>query len=421
VLRILNALQRTTSEIEKEFTQEQLNEEEENRKKLINILNSNEYKNIFSDIINNFSKNLNIRVTTYCQSLDDCKHYCIDSNFLVPDNNKKYINTLKSAVKSIISVINFYEFILNINSANFFFFDRLDHPLVYIRNFLVTLSTHIIGEPYFGYLQKLFNYMYIKDSNILELVNSVVNLILNCKNAGNLSFTNFIVNTRSILIKSFSDIYTYGINELNYKIKEEDCPFYQSMIVKYEEYNKLMDELVQKRKIYEEEYVKKRAAIEYLDDEYLCVICFGNIADYEIKPCLHRGCRECLLTYIVGNDKCFMCRQSFDYIEKVNESEIQKLIEESQKTKTGNEEEENIKEADEEEKNKEANIEEKNKEANIEENNKEADGEENNKEADGEENNKEANEEENNKEANEEENNKEINEEEKEEANGNDN
>jgi hypothetical protein len=201
--------------------------------------------------------------------------------------------------------------------------------------------------------------MYIKDSNILELANSVVNLILNCKNKGNLSFTNFIVNTRGILIKSFSDIYTYGKNELNDKIKEEYCPFYQSMIIKYEEYNKLMDELVQKRKIYEEEYLKKISAIEYLDDEHLCSICFGNIADYEIKPCLHRGCRECLLTYIVDNDKCFMCRQTFDYIEKVNESEIQKLIEDSQKTKTGNEEEENNKEANEEENNKEINEEEK--------------------------------------------------------------
>ena len=430
VLRILNALQRTTSEIEKEYTQEELNEEEENRKKLINILNSNEYKTIFSNIINIFCQNLNIRVITYCQSLDDCKHYCIDSNFLVPDNNKKYINTLKSALKSIIPVVNFYEFILNINSANFFLFDRLDHPLVYIRNFLVTLSTHIIGEPHFGYLKQLFNYIYIKDSNILELVNSVVNLILNCKNTGNLSFTNFIVNTRGILIKSFSDIYTYGKNELNDKIKEEYCPFYQSMIIKYEEYNKLMDELVQKRKIYEEEYLKKITVIEYLDDEYLCAICFGNIADYEIKPCLHRGCRECLLTYIVDNDKCFMCRQTFDYIEKVNESEIQKLIEDSQKTKTGNEEEENNKEINEEEKNKEANEKENNKEVNEEENNKGINEEENNKEANEEENNKEINEEENNKEANEEENNKEvieeekhkeINEEEKEEDNGNNN
>lgn len=349
VLRILTALQRTTSEIEKEFTQEELNEEEENRKKVINILNSNEYKKIFCYIIDTFCKSLNSKVTAYCLSLEECKHYCIDSNFLVPDNNKKYINTLKSALKGIISVINFYEFILNINSDNFFLFNRLSHPLVYIRNFLVTLSTHIIGEPHFGYLKKLFGYMYIRDSNILELVNSVVNLILNCKNAGNLSFTNFIVNTRSILIKSFSDIYAYGINELNNMIKEEDYPFYQNIKIKYEEYNKLMDELVQKRKIYDEEYIKKLAAIEYLDDEYLCAICFGHIADYEIKPCLHRGCRECLLTYIVDNDKCFMCRQPYTHIEKVDESEIQKLIENSKKTKTGDEEEENNKKENEKE------------------------------------------------------------------------
>ena len=410
VLRILNALQRTTSEIEKEFTQEELNEEEENRKKLITILNANEYKNIFSNIINIFCKNLNIKVTAYCQALEDCKHYCIDQKFIVLDNNKKYINALKTALKGLISVINFYEFILNTNSVNFFSFYKLEHPLVYIRNFLVTLSTHILGEPHFGYLKTLFNYMYIKDSNILELVNSSVNLILNCKNADNSSFTDFIANTRSILIKSYSDIYVYGINELDNKIKEEDCPFYQSMKIKYGEYKKIIDDLSQKRKICEENYLKKITAIEYLDDEHLCAICFGNIADYEIKPCLHRGCRECLLTYFVDNDKCFMCRQPFDHVEKVNENEIQKIIEDAQKTKTGDEEEDNNKEDNEEK--KEEDNEEKKEEDNEEK--KEEENEEK-KEEDNEDKKEEDNED--IKEEEKEENNKEENEEKKEEEN----
>ena len=108
---------------------------------------------------------------------------------------------------------------------------------------------------------------------------------------------------------------------------------------KYEEYKNLINELEQKRKIYEEEYLEKIKDIEYLDDEFLCVICLRQIADYSIKPYLHIGCKECLLTYLVDNDKCFMCRQPFESVKMIPKEEIKKIIQEAKSTKTGDEEE----------------------------------------------------------------------------------
>ena len=107
---------------------------------------------------------------------------------------------------------------------------------------------------------------------------------------------------------------------------------------KYEEYKQLINELEQKRKIYDEEYLKKIKDIEYLDDEFLCIICLRQIADYNIEPCLHRGCKECLLTYLVNNDKCFMCRQPFKSVKMIPKEEIKKIIQDAKATKTGDEE-----------------------------------------------------------------------------------
>ena len=110
---------------------------------------------------------------------------------------------------------------------------------------------------------------------------------------------------------------------------------------KYEEYLEIINELEEKRKKYNEEFIKKIKDIEYLDDEFLCVICLRQIADYRINPCMHKGCKECLLTYMVDNDKCFMCRQDYDSVIKIPKEEIEKIIVNSKTTKTGDEVEEN--------------------------------------------------------------------------------
>jgi len=337
ILRILTVFQRTINENEKEFTKVELEEEEKNRENIKNIFNIYENKIIFFDIIHKFCKSLNLKLKTYCTDLENCKHYCINSNFF--GDISRYNNNLKSSFKAIISVINIYEFLLNVSQECFFNTEIIDLPLIYIRNFFVTLTSKILDQPYFGYLEKVLNYMCIKKSYILNLINSVVNLILICKNEDKKLFIDFIVSTKSILIKPLLDIYNYGINIINNEIKNESSPFYENMKEKYEEYKNLINELEQKRKIYEEEYLEKIKDIEYLDDEFLCVICLRQIADYSIKPCLHKGCKECLLTYLVDNDKCFMCRQPFESVKMIPKEEIKKIIQEAKSTKTGDEEE----------------------------------------------------------------------------------
>ena len=186
-------------------------------------------------------------------------------------------------------------------------------------------------------MEKILNYIYIKESNIINLINSVVNLFLLCKKEDKKLFIDFIVTTKNILIKPLLDIYNYGIKIINNKIKNENFPFYENMKEKYEEFKNLINELEQKKKLYEKEYLEKIKDIEYLDDEYLCVICLRQIADYTIKPCSHKGCKECLLTYLVDNDKCFMCRQPYESIRMIPKEEINKIIQEAKSTKTGEE------------------------------------------------------------------------------------
>ena len=98
-----------------------------------------------------------------------------------------------------------------------------------------------------------------------------------------------------------------------------------------------MDEIDKKRKVYDEEKSKKQSEIEYLDDEYLCAICYTQIANYKIIPCAHKGCKDCLLAYLADNDKCFMCRQAYDSVIKISEEEINKIIEDAKKTDKGDE------------------------------------------------------------------------------------
>ena len=57
-------------------------------------------------------------------------------------------------------------------------------------------------------------------------------------------------------------------------------------------------------------------------EDLLCIICYKQIANTKIKPCLHKGCKECLLTYMVDNLKCFMCRQLIESIQKIPKEEI---------------------------------------------------------------------------------------------------
>ena len=141
-------------------------------------------------------------------------------------------------------------------------------------------------------------------------------------------------------------MYNYGIKIINEKIelKNESLPFYQKMKTKFEEYKLIIDNLEEKRKIYDEEYIKNLKDIEFLDDEYLCVMCLGTIADYCINPCLHKGCKDCLLTYLADNNICFMCRQPFDSVTKIPKEEIDKIITDAKAaktTKTGDEQENN--------------------------------------------------------------------------------
>ena len=45
------------------------------------------------------------------------------------------------------------------------------------------------------------------------------------------------------------------------------------------------------------------------------------------------------MTYLVDNDKCFMCRQPFESVKMIPKEEIKKIIQEAKSTKTGDEEE----------------------------------------------------------------------------------
>ena len=341
ILRIITILKRTTYENYKEYTEDEINEEEKNIKNILNILAQYEYKIILSNIIDNFCKNLNEKLSLYNDDLSKCKHYCIDLNFIGNDI-PRYNNNLKSSLKSVISVINFYELILNISPERFFNTVILDIPLIYIKNFFVNLTSRILEQGYFSQLEKILNYIYINNSNdhLLDLFNSIVHLFLLCKDENNKLFIDFIVTTKDILLNPLLEVYNYGIKIINEKMeKKENLPFYQKMRKYYDEYKIVIDNFMIKRKLYDEEYLKKLKDIEYLDDEFLCVICLRQIANYCINPCSHKGCRECLLTYLAENNICFMCRQPYDSVTMIPKEEIDKIIEDSKNTKTGDEKE----------------------------------------------------------------------------------
>ena len=346
ILRILIILHKTTNE--KEYTKEEITEEEKNNQNLKKILQSDEYKDIFKSIISYFGKHLNSKLTTYCYDLDNCKQYCIDKNFEGKEINR-YESALKSSYKGLCSVINFYEFAINISPDTFFQTDEFSLSIVYLRNFLINLTSRILDQPYFGYIEKMLNHIHLNGYELIDLVDSAINFVLTCKNGSNKKlFIEFVVNTKEIFIHTLINIYSYGYNIITQKIEKENNMNYQISQIKYEEYKELVYELKEKRNLFEKENVKNLDISEKFDEDLTCIICYRQMADHRLKPCLHRGCKECLLTYMVDNIKCFMCRQPIISIQKVPKEEME-IIKNKKKLKN----KENIKKIEEDENEKE--------------------------------------------------------------------
>ena len=335
ILRILTILLRTTNE--KEFTKEEIEEEERNKENVRKILKSDEYKGIFISIISYFGKHLNSKLTTYCYDLDNCKQYCIDQNFTNKENNK-YISALKTSYKGMCSVIHFYQFAISISPDVFFKKSEVSLSLIYLRNFFINLTSRILDQPYFGYIETMLNYIKSNGYELIDLVDSAIDFVLTCKSCSNKNlFIEFIVNTKEIFIHTLINIYSYGYNIITNKIeKENDKEHYKIKQKKYEEYKELVSDLKEKRNTFENENIKNLKNSENCDDELACIICYKQIADHRIKPCLHRGCKECLLTYMSDNVKCFMCRGPIESIQKISMEELEKIKKEKEVEKNGN-------------------------------------------------------------------------------------
>ena len=335
ILRILTILLRTTNE--KEFTKEEIEEEERNKENVRKILKSDEFKGIFISIISYFGKHLNSKLTTYCYDLDNCKQYCIDQNFTNKENNK-YISALKTSYKGMCSVIQFYQFAISISPDVFFKKSEVSLSLIYLRNFFINLTSRILDQPYFGYIETMLNYIKSNGYELIDLVDSAIDFVLTCKSCSNKNlFIEFIVNTKEIFIHTLINIYSYGYNIITNKIeKENNKEHYKIKQKKYEEYKELVCDLKEKRNTFENENIKNLKNSEIFDDELTCIICYKQIADHRIKPCLHRGCKECLLTYMSDNVKCFVCRGPIESIQKISMEELEKIKKEKEIEKNGN-------------------------------------------------------------------------------------
>ena len=335
ILRILTILLRTTNE--KEFTKEEIEEEERNKENVRKILKSDEFKGIFISIISYFGKHLNSKLTTYCYDLDNCKQYCIDQNFTNKENNK-YISALKTSYKGMCSVIQFYQFAISISPDVFFKKSEVSLSLIYLRNFFINLTSRILDQPYFGYIETMLNYIKSNGYELIDLVDSAIDFVLTCKSCSNKNlFIEFIVNTKEIFIHTLINIYSYGYNIITNKIeKENNKEHYKIKQKKYEEYKELVCDLKEKRNTFENENIKNLKNSEIFDDELTCIICYKQIADHRIKPCLHRGCKECLLTYMSDNVKCFVCRGPIESIQKISMEELEKIKKEKEVEKNGN-------------------------------------------------------------------------------------
>ena len=341
ILRILLMLHRTTDE--KEFTKEQIEEEEKNSENVKNILQSNEYYEIFKSIISYFGKHLNSKLTTYCYDLDNCKEKCIDKNF-VGKEFKRYESALKNSYKGVISVIQFYEFALSISSESFFKQDNeVSLSLIHLRNFLINLTSRILDQPYFGYIETMLNHIHTNGYELSDLVDSAINFVLTCGRGDNKQlFVEFIVNTKEIFIHTLINIYSYGYDIIIKKMEQKESPHLQKMKNNYEKYNELVNELKEKRNNFEKESIKNfdNDNNEKIYEDLLCIICYKQIANTKIKPCLHKGCKECIMTYMADNLKCFMCRQPIDSIQPISSEELEKEKEKIRNNQNENKEEE---------------------------------------------------------------------------------
>jgi len=123
------------------------------------------------------------------------------------------------------------------------------------------------------------------------------------------------------------------------KIEVGNNPYLQKMKNNYEKYNELVNELKEKRNNFEKESIKNfdNDNNEKIYEDLLCIICYKQIANTKIKPCLHKGCKECIMTYMADNLKCFMCRQPYESVIKISDEEIKKIIEEAKNTDKGDE------------------------------------------------------------------------------------
>ncbi len=167
----------------------------------------------------------------------------------------------------------------------------------------------------------------MKDIHINEMIDSIINLFSIINQENKQSFINFMVSTNEILIDPLLDLYKYKY--------VSNSPYEEYMNNKYDEYKELLEQIKKLRSEYNQEKIKKQKDIEYLDDEFLCAICYSQIANYNIIPCFHKGCKECLLAYLADNDKCFMCRQPYDSVVKIPQEEIQKIIDKAKETNKG--------------------------------------------------------------------------------------
>ena len=291
-----------------------------------NILQSNEYYTIFKSIIAYFGKHLNSKLTKYCYDLDNCKEQCIDKNFIGKEI-KRYESALKNSYKGVCSVIQFYEFALSISSESFFKQDNeVSMSLIHLRNFLINLTSRILDQPYFGYIETMLNHIHSSGYELIDLVDSSINFVLTCgKGENKKMFIEFIANTKEIFIHTLINIYSYGYAIILKKLEQKENPHLQKMKNNYEKYNELVIELKEKRNNFEKESIKNfDDNNEKMYEDLLCIICYKQIANTKIKPCLHKGCKECIMTYMSDNHKCFMCRQPIESIQSIAMDELEK-------------------------------------------------------------------------------------------------
>ena len=323
ILRILIMLHSSTNN--KEYTENQILEEEKYNQNLKKLLISEEFKTIFNSIISYFGKHLNTKLTTYCYDLDNCKENCIDKNFIGKDV-KRYESLLKASFKGVCQVIQFYEFALSISSDSFFSQEKeISLNLIHLRNFLINLTSRILNQPYFEYIEKVLNHIHTSGYELIDLVNLAINFVLTCGKGENKElFIEFIVNTKEIFIHTLVNIYSYGYEIILKKIEVGNNPYLQKMKNNYEKYNELINILMEKRNNFEKESILNLESDNSLYEDLLCVICYKQIANTQLKPCMHRGCKECILTYMLDNIKCFMCRQPIESVQTLSKEEIEK-------------------------------------------------------------------------------------------------